>query len=341
MPKMTMAVQSDRVPVTPSVSDRTDTRTILITGAAGNLGSRLATHLLETEHRLRLMVHRTALPEHLQDAARVEVVTADLARPETLVNAVTGVDVVVHFAGKLFAPRPERFLPETNTVWFSNLTDAAIEAGVGRLILSSFPHVEGPTSPDAPATGRIDRAPISVHAKTRLAEERLLLERTQGTCTTPVILRFGMIYGRGILMIEAGRWLAQRRMLAVWKDPTWYHLLSTIDYLRATEAAALEPGVQGIYHVGDETPVTLQEFLDRACEVWGVRRPRRVPVWTVYGAAQLCELYGLVFGAVSPLTKDFITIGRVSHFGDISRMRRELLPELTHPSLASGLSTLL
>jgi nucleoside-diphosphate-sugar epimerase len=88
-----------------------------------------------------------------------------------------GADVVVHFAGVLFAPRPERFLPETNVRWFSNLLGAALDAGVERLILISFPHVEGPTSVEAPATGRLDRSPISVHARTRLEEERMLFDR--------------------------------------------------------------------------------------------------------------------------------------------------------------------
>jgi len=316
-------------------------RTVLITGAAGNLGSRLARHLLPTEIRQRLMVHRTALAGDLAAAGRVEVVKADLTRPETLTGAVRGVDVVVHFAGRLFAPRPERFLPETNTRWFSNLMDAALDAGVERVVLISFPHVEGPTTPQAPATGRVDREPISVHARTRLQEEKILLERTQGTGTTPVILRLGTVYGRGILMIEAGRWLAERRLLAVWKEPTWYHFVSTIDFLRATEAAALRPGVRGIYHVADEAPVTIQEFLDRACEVWNAQRPWRVPVWAIYGAARACEIYALLFGTIAPLTRDFITIGRVPHVCDTARARRDLIPDLVHPTLESGLATLL
>lgn len=320
--------------------DPTADKTLLITGAAGNLGSRLAGHLLKSSHRLRLMIHRTRLPADLASADTVEVVRADLAQPATLIDAVAGVDVVVHFAGKLFFPNPERFLPETNTKWFSNLTDAALKAGVDRLVLISFPHVEGPTSPEQPATGRVDRQPFSVHARTRLAEERLLLERSEGTDTTPVILRLGMVYGPGILMIEAARWLAKRRMLAVWSEPTWYHMLSTIDYLRATEAAVLRPGIRGIYHVGDQVPVTLQEFLDRACDAWNTPRPWRVPVWTVYAVAQVCEWYARLFGAPSPLTKDFITIGRMSHFGDTARMRAELLSQLVHPSLETGIATL-
>src|SRR5713101_1946328 len=175
------------------------------------------------------MIHETPLPEDLARASNVEVIKADLAKPATLASAVRDVDVIVHFAGVLFAPRPERFLPETNTRWFSNLLDHAIPAGVKRIILISFPHVEGETSFEQPANGRLDREPISAHARTRLQEERLLLERAGSTPTTPVVLRLGMVYGRGILMVDAARWLARRRLLAVWREPTLFQLISTAD----------------------------------------------------------------------------------------------------------------
>jgi nucleoside-diphosphate-sugar epimerase len=313
---------------------------ILITGAAGNLGSILARHLLGQGHRLRLMFHRRPLAQDLRDAPGVTPVQADLGAPKTLPPAVLGVDVVVHFAGVLFAPRPESFLPVTNTAWFGNLLEACLAVKVRRIILISFPHVEGPTSPEHPATGRLDRAPISVHAQTRLGEERLLMERTPGTDTTGVALRLGMVYGRGILMIEAARWLARRRLLAVWREPTIFQLLSTPDFLRATQAAILKPGIQGIYHVGDDQPVTLQRFLDEACRVWGAPRPRRLPFWMIDTAARLCEGFALVARTRSPLTRDFLRIGRVSHWGDTRRAREELIPNLIHPTLDSGLETL-
>jgi nucleoside-diphosphate-sugar epimerase len=315
-------------------------RTILITGSAGNLGSLLARRLVAREDILRLMVHHRPLPQDLVHAPNVRAVRADLGDPSTLAAAVAGSDVIVHFAGVLFAPRPEKFLPETNTLWFSNLLTAALEARVRRVILISFPHVEGPTSFEQPATGRLDRHPISVHAQTRLEEERLLIDRTRGTETTPVVLRLGMVYGRGILMIEAARWLARYRLLAIWREPTWYQLLSAPDFLNAVEAAITKPGIQGIYHVGDEQPVTLQHFLDEACRVWGSPRPRRLPFWMIKTAASLCELFATVAGTPSPLTRDFLRIGRVSHWGDTHRARAELLPQLEHPTLASGLSTL-
>jgi nucleoside-diphosphate-sugar epimerase len=286
------------------------------------------------------MCHRRPLPDDIARAPNVTPVQADLGDPRTLSAAVRGADVVVHFAGVLFAPRPERFLPETNTRWFANLLAAALEARVERMILISFPHVEGPTSIEQPATGRLDRQPISVHARTRLEEERLLLTRTEGTATTPVVLRLGLVYGRGILMIDAARWLAKRHLLCVWREPTLMQLVSTTDYLSAAEASISKPGVRGIYHVADEEPVTLQHFLDEACRVWGYARPARVPLWVIYTAAALCEWLAMIAKTPSPLTRDFIRIGRVSHWGDTRRAREELIPQLEYPTLEAGLSTL-
>lgn len=318
-----------------------DIPTILITGAAGNLGGLLARHLLSKGYPLRLMFHTTALGEDLADAPNVTPIQADLAKPETLETAVRGADVVVHFAGVLFAPRPEKFLPETNTMWFANLLEACVQAHVDRVVLISFPHVEGETTVDAPATGRLDAEPISVHARTRLEEERLLFDRAPVGAITPLVLRLGMVYGRGILMIDAARWLAQHRLLAVWNEPTWIHLLSTADFLTATEAAIALPEARGIYHLGDEQPTTLQEFLAEACRVWQLHPPRRVPAWMIYSAATLCELFASVTNTRSPLTRDFIRIGRVSYVGDTQRAREELIPVLQYPTLSSGASTLL
>jgi hypothetical protein len=66
----------------------------------------------------------------------------------------------------------------------------------------------------------------------------LAVSRGNTTTTTPVVLRLGLVYGRGIL-------LARRRLLCVWRDPTRYQLLSTADYLRAVEAAIVKPAVRG------------------------------------------------------------------------------------------------
>jgi nucleoside-diphosphate-sugar epimerase len=313
---------------------------VLITGAAGNLGSLLARHLLRGGRPLRLMYHRRSIAADLLAAGQVTAVRADLSDPSTLPAAVDGVDAIVHFAGVLFAPRPERFLPRTNTQFFANLVRAAREAGVARVVLISFPHVEGPTSVEHPATGRLDRVPISVHAKTRLEEERLLLDDRGQSALTPIVLRCAAVYGRGILMVDAAEWLARRRLLCVWKEPTLYQLISSVDFARACEAAIDAPHARGIYHAGDERPITLQEFLDAACKVWGCPLPRRLPFGMIYLGAAACEAFALVARTTSPLTRDFVRLGRVPHWGDTRRFREELLPELEYPTLEAGLALL-
>jgi nucleoside-diphosphate-sugar epimerase len=309
---------------------------ILITGAAGNLGSFLARSLLDSPHQLRLMVHRKEVPADVTGRT-VEICRANLAAPATLAPACRDVDCLVHFAGVLFAPRPEKFLPTTNTTYVQNLVAAVQAAGVRKFILVSFPHVEGETFPNRPATNRLDGQPESVHARTRLAAEKILLAADG---LTPVVLRAGMIYGRGVLMIEAARWLMRHRLLAVWREPTWEHLLALPDFLTATRAAVEGAHVAGIYNVADDQPVTLQEFLDTVATHWGYRKPWRCPRWSVYAAAASCEAWAAVFGCRAALTRDFIKIGMASSVAETSRMKRELLPRLAFPTLRDGLRLL-
>lgn len=310
---------------------------ILITGAAGNLGGLLADHLLrETNFELRLMQHRRKVNDTLIIPGRSAVVQSDLSSIERVETAVAGVNQIVHFAGVLFKANPANFLPTTNTQYFKNLVDAAKQAGVKRMILISFPHVEGPTSFKNPAIGRLDANPISHHAKTRLEEERYLFEQFPDS----ISLRVGMVYGKGILMIEAARWFARYRLLGVWKEATQIHLISTYDFCEACRAALEIPTAKGIYHVGDEGHVTLQEFLDLACTQWGYAKAHRMPLWMIYSAARCFEFYSTISGGTSPLTKDFIDIGRVSYYGDTTRFRSDLLPVLRHSSLDTGIHTL-
>lgn len=311
---------------------------IAITGAAGNLGGLLAQNMKDMDVNLNLLIHKKEVGEGLKDKKNISVFNIDLAKKETLNEAFKGVDVIVHFAGVLFKANPEKFLPTTNTQYFKNLLTSAIRQKVKRIILISFPHVEGECTPEKPARGVLSGNPESMHARTRLEEEKLLFQYGDKYQFEAVSLRVGMVYGKGILMIDAGQWFAKRWLLGIWKKRTYIHLISKDDFISTTIAACLNDDVRGIYHIGDEGVQTLQQFLDDITVHKGNHKPWRMPVWMIMTAARTFELFSKIFDTRSPLTVDFIKIGMVSYYGDTGRMRRELLPQLKYKTYKEGIS---
>lgn len=310
---------------------------IAITGAAGNLGSLLAEGMKDLDVNLNLLIHKKDVKDDLKMKDNISVFRVDLADLPTLDEALENVDVIVHFAGILFKANPEKFLPTTNTQYFNNLLEVAVKQKVKRIILISFPHVEGENTPNNPAKGTLDGKPQSMHAKTRLEEEKLLFQYGDKHGFEAVSLRVGMVYGQGILMIDAGQWFARHCLLGIWKQLTYIHLISKVDFVDATIAAALKEDIRGIYHLGDEGIQTLQQFLDDITVHKGNHRPWRMPVWMIMTAAKGFELFSSVFGTQSPLTVDFVKIGMASYYGDTERMRKELLPELKYKTYQEGI----
>ena len=310
---------------------------VAITGAAGNLGGLLAQGMQNRNVNLNLLIHKKDVAENLKTRDNISVYKIDLAKPEILEEALAEVDVIVHFAGILFKANPEKFLPTTNTQYFNNLLDVAVKQNVKRIILISFPHVEGESTPENPTRGSLNGNPQSMHARTRLEEEKLLFRYEEQYGFEAVSLRVGMVYGEGILMIDAGQWFARHWLLGIWKKPTWIHLISKTDFVDATIAAAEKNGIRGIYHIGDEGIQTLQQFLDDITVYKGNHKPWRMPVWMIMTAARGFELFSAIFGTRSPLTVDFVNIGMASYYRDTSRMRKELLSELQYKTYREGM----
>jgi nucleoside-diphosphate-sugar epimerase len=313
---------------------------VLITGAAGNLGGLFASHLKNNSNLfLNLLIHRKDVNPELLNLSTTKIFKADLSDKNTLHSALENVDVVIHFAGILFKNNPEKFLPVTNTVYFKNLVDASIKNKVSRIILISFPHVEGETTMDNPSTCKLDGKPESVHARTRLEEEKYLFTQKEIHKFEAVSLRVGMVYGKGILMIDAAKWFSKHKLLCIWKKDTWIHLISKIDFLTAATNAIIKKNINGIYNLGDDGTQTLQDFFDDLSQYWGYKTPHRTSVGFIMFAARLFEFFSLVLNTKSPLTKDFIKIGMASYYGETTRMKQDLLSELKYKTYKEGINT--
>jgi nucleoside-diphosphate-sugar epimerase len=246
----------------------------------------------------------------------------------------------VHLAGVLFAPLPDRFLQKTNVGYVKNLVQAAGDAGVHKFVLVSFPHVEGETTPDRPAVGQLDATSDVVHFRTRLEAERYLLESCKGSSMVPVVFRAGIVYGRGIKLVEGARWMLHHRAMAIWKKPTWAHLIALPDFLAALQCAIEGQGVRGIYQVCDDAPLTLQDLLDKLADHYKCPRAWRLPEWIFHLAGISCETAALILHTATPLNRDIVRAGMTSCVADTSRMKLELLKTLAYPTIAEGMELL-
>ncbi len=115
-------------------------RTVLVTGAAGRIGSYFAEHAPE-RFTLRLMVRPG------EDASRIasfgEVAEADLGDLDRLKEVFAGVDTVLHLAGDPDPSAVWSSLLETNIVGTYHAFAAAKAAGVRRVIYASSIHAVG------------------------------------------------------------------------------------------------------------------------------------------------------------------------------------------------------
>src|SRR5690348_9625200 len=145
---------------------------ILVTGATGKVGSRLARRLAQRDDRVRALVRDEARAGALRDA-RVELVTGDLLDKDSLAAAVRGVDAVVHCAAFFRGATPEQ-AHAVNDLGTQHLANAARAAGVKRFVLTSTGLVYGSNggrlaSEDDPC------APAAPYPVSKLAAERFLL----------------------------------------------------------------------------------------------------------------------------------------------------------------------
>ena len=132
----------------------------------------------------------------------------------------------------------------------------------------------------------------------------------------------------------------RRRLMAIWRTPTWVHLLALPDFLNIVRIVIESKNISGIYNLCDDQPLLLQDFLDRLAAHWRYSKPWRMPNWSFYVVAIDSEIVAMVFHTATPLNRDMVQMGMTSVVADTSRMKHDLVSDLTYPTLTQGLALL-
>lgn len=233
------------------------TKTVLVSGASGFIGSHVAARLAEEGYRVRAM---TRHPRDYHGAG--EPTEADVSDPGSLTPAFAGVNVAYYLVHSLAADDFER----RDAAAARNFATAAAAAGVGRII-----YLGGLGANDGE---------LSAHLRSRREVERILKSGP-----VPVtVLRAAVVIGHGGISWEMTRQLAQR--LPAMVTPRWVRtrtqpiaLLDAVRYL----TGVLEPAeARGrTYEIGGPEVLRYIDMLQRVAKIGGRLLPNlTVPLLT-------------------------------------------------------------
>ncbi len=177
-------------------------RSVLVTGGTGSIGSAIVRAIAEAEPRALRVFSRDdtkqfELQQSLRHTSSLRMLIGDVRSADRMRRAMAGIDLVFHAAALKHVPACE-FNPfeatETNVRGTQNVVEAAIDAGVERVLTISTDKAVDPTN---------------VMGATKLLSERLMsaAEVAKGSARTRfAAVRFGNVIGsRGSLvpLVEA------------------------------------------------------------------------------------------------------------------------------------------
>jgi nucleoside-diphosphate-sugar epimerase len=177
-----------------------------------------------------------------------------------------------------------------------HLLAAARAVGVRKFVAqSNSAWMERTGGPVADESDRIEPDPPA-DAESAVAALRHLEDAVTGiTWADGIALRYGGFYGPGTGIEDApgavmAELIRKRRFPIVGGGGGVWSLVHITDAASAT-VAAIERGKPGIYHVADDEPAPVRDFLPELARALGAKPPRRVPAWLVRMLAGEAAVY--------------------------------------------------
>jgi nucleoside-diphosphate-sugar epimerase len=289
---------------------------VLVTGASGFIGSRLAGRLSSEGRAVRCLVRPTSDTSALA-ALPVELATGALADEGSLRRAAAGCELLVHCAALVSDWATVAEIREANVSGTRNVLDAAAAAGARRFVHISTTDVYG-----HPGSGPLteDRRPAGFanwYAQTKLEAEAEVLA---AAVPEKAILRPATVYGPGSedVVGEIARAVEGGHMLLVDRGRSLAGLCYVENLIDAIVLALDRPlTAVGTFNVTDELPITWAQFAGDLARGLGAPRVRLslpYPVATAVAVA-MEQGYRLARGATGLRTAPLLSRQAVQVLG--------------------------
>ncbi|MGB9586709.1 MAG: NAD-dependent epimerase/dehydratase family protein [Armatimonadota bacterium] len=299
---------------------------ILVTGATGFVGYRLAKRLLEDGHDVRILV-RPNRDISSFDFERIEVARGDVTDIHAVKAAMHGVETVYHIAAVFrSAALPDSVYWATNYHGTQNMLQAAVNEGVNRFVYCSTCGVQGnirnpPAKEDAPYN------PGDVYQRSKAKAEQDVLKAHADLGLPVTVIRPVAVYGPGdSRWLKLFRSIARRRFVMLGSGETLIHMVYIYDLVEAFCLAAQNPSAVGqVYTIGGEKYVTLNELARIIAAAVGVPEPKlRFPFWPVRLLSGVVEDACRIVGVEPPVFRRRIDLFVKNRAFDITRSKVEL-----------------
>lgn len=287
----------------------------LVTGAAGFVGTHMVRYLLEQGIAVRALVRTDEQAAQLS-ALGCEAVVGDITDRSSLTPAMAGIRHVYHIAS-LFrrAGLPDSVFRETNVEGTRNIFEAAIHAGVERVVHCSTVGVHGDIK-DAPASEQAPYAPGDIYQQTKMEGELVALDYFKSGRMKGVVIRPAMIYGPGdTRTLKLFKRVAQGAFVYVGPGDSLVHFIDVRDLVHAFHLAMGAAGRSGdVYIIAGRESQPLKSMVEKIAGYFGVAPPRlHLPIRPVQLAGTVCEAVCRPFGIQPPIFRrrvDFFTKNR-------------------------------
>lgn len=239
--------------------------TVLVLGGAGFIGKELIRHLLGSGYCVRAMVRGSALPLDELRSDRLELVRGDISNRTDLERAMEGIDFVYHLAHaqcKTWDEYLARDVEPTRLVG-----EACLAANVKRLIYTGTidSYYAG-----AKAGAITEATPLdpdilrrNYYARAKAAAEDILTHMSRSRQLPLVILRPGIVIGRGGGPFHWGVGRFSENVCEVWGDGRNKLPFVLVSDVAAALVQAIEvPGIEGkSFNLIDAPLLTAREYL--------------------------------------------------------------------------------
>jgi len=299
---------------------------ILVTGAAGFVGSHLVDSLLARGHEVAGVIFDRDPVNHLDPALPVERLVGDLRDPEFCRRASAGRHLLFHLAAALNTPTTsvDDFF-STNVIGTRNIMEAALEAGVEKALhVSSLVTIkEDPTK----VNERNVHGPVfnELYTVTKYQGEKEAWE-VAAKGLPLVVVNPTVIFGPRDhhTLNEYYRLHLKRRVRFVSFQDSVINLTFVRDAAEAM-TLAMEKGRPGYKYILGGTEMTMRQFLDNLDRTWDCRRPLiPVPEWLIHAGVALFTPLFRLFGFHFPILKPQVAAMKRGTAADNSRARGEL-----------------